>query len=487
MKERTYRLDTKALALAHVPIEAPLCLALAAWGGTFAAAEEPPAEDVRPGAVAVVSICGPLAQEADSLCGWYDGYGGETGITARVSAALADQNVSAVVLRFDSPGGTSAGLEEAIRRMCAARDASGKPVLAYIDEQCCSAAYWIAATVAADGVYAPRSGFVGSIGTWVAHVDESAALAQEGLAVTMIADPPGKVAGNSYEALSDVARSRLERSVKACTDRFVEAVGTARGLSTDVLRELDGDVLEGDGAKAAGLVDGIASLEDVVALASAMAGGSGETVEIEPVEPADGEEDQMPMSNRMRGALGLGAEASDAAVEAAALQLAALGRHVMQLAEADSPEAARGVVEARFKDAAAVPGLRQQLATANAAAEESTRFALLEQGIRDGKITPALAFRFEEKDGQKIRRLSAWASAPHKNAAGEDVGQTLGQLKAYLASAAGGAFRVTEPTKDPETAGAENSDDAAKAAAAGVSLESYRAAKKITAAASARG
>lgn len=487
-RDRTYCLDSRALSLARVPLDAPLCLARSAWGASFAAAEEAPEEEVRAGIVAVISICGPLAQEADSLCGWYDGYGGETGITARVLDALSDSNISAVVLRFDSPGGTSAGLEEAIRRICAARNASGKPILAYVDEQCCSAAYWIAAAVARDGIHAPRSGFIGSIGTWVDHTDMSGAMANEGLRVSLIADPPGKVAGNPFEPLGDVGRTRLERSVRECTGRFFAAVSAARGISIDDLRKLDGDVLEGEAALGAKLIDGIASLEDVIDLAAAIALNPDERTEQPPGEMAMARsadekepEEDMPISDRMRAALGLGADASDAAAEAATMQLAGLGRHVLVLTGAVTPEAARGVVAARFKDAAEVPALREQLAAASAGAEESTRFGLLEQGIRDGKITPSLAFSFEAgEDGQKIRRLSAWASAPHRNEKGEDVGQSLGQLRAYLAAASPGAFRPSQPQKR-EPAGNESpaDDDAARAAAAGVSLESYLRSKRL--------
>lgn len=467
------------MGLARVSVEAPLCLSRAAWGATFATEEEAPANESA-GAVAVVSIKGPLAQDADELCGWYDGYGGENGITARVIAALTDSNVGAVVLRFDSPGGTSAGIEESIRRMVAAREASGKPVLAIVDEQCCSAAYWIAATVAADGIYAPRRSETGSIGSWQLHIDESKALEMDGYKPTFVADPPDKVAGNSFEPLSEVGLARMDRDTKACTARFMASVMAARGVSEEMLRKtLAGDVIEGEAALAAGLIDGIGSVEDVIALAASLA-QSKPTGASAPTN-SDGET-TMPFSARVRNAMGLGADASDAAVESAAISLAGLGRHCMTLVSASSPDEARGAIEAKIRDAAEVPALRQREASANAAAEESTRYSILEQGVRDGKINPSLAFKFSEgANGEKVRSLSAWASAPHKNEAGEDVGQSLGQLKAYIASAAPGSFMPSQAKAPKEREEAASSvDDEQKAANIGVSVEAYRAGRKLT-------
>lgn len=194
----------------------------------------------------------------------------------------------------------------------------------------------------------------------------------------------------------------------------------------------------------------------------------------------------MPISTRMRASAGLGADVSDAAAEAAVIELATLGRHCMGLTGAARPDEARGAIEAKVRDAAAVPGLREQLAAASAAAEESTRIALLEKAIAEGRggITPALAFTFSEgPDGKKVRALSAWASPPHKNAAGEDVGQTLAQLRSFVANAAPLPGLSREPAKPSAKVQelADSDDDIRRAATAGLSVEAYRAGKAAVA------
>lgn len=226
---------------------------------------------MTPDGVALVTIHGPLAEEADQLCGWYDGYLGEGGIVERFEAAQAHPACRAVLLHFRTPGGTSAGILEGMRRMLAARAEFKKPVVGHVIEAC-SAGFWIAAGLCDGGLYGPEDGEAGSVGSYIPHESIAALLAKQGVAIELIADPPGKVAGNSYQPLDDLGRSRIGRGVKKCTQRFFAAVQAGRpALTEDVLRALNGDVLEGLDAVAAGLLDGIADLETTVQLASALA------------------------------------------------------------------------------------------------------------------------------------------------------------------------------------------------------------------------
>lgn len=253
-------------------MDAPLCLRPSAWDSEAELPDEAPdAPDVIAAGVGFVDIRGPLAEEPDTLCGWYDGYDGEDGIAARFERAVYHPDAVAALVQFKSPGGTSAGILECIRRMVRARDAVGIPVIGFVKEAC-SAAYWVASRVCNAGLYGDESAESGSIGSYIPHESIAAYLAKEGIAYTLIADPPGKVACNSFEALSDKGRARLERRVTACTARFVRDVETGRALSEEAIRALDGDVLEGFAAVEAGLMDGLADLETTVSLVLALAG-----------------------------------------------------------------------------------------------------------------------------------------------------------------------------------------------------------------------
>lgn len=215
-----------------------------------------------------VDVQGPLEQRAgyyEPCGGWSDGH---DAVAERMIAALAEGDVIMVI---DSPGGAAAGLQEAVRRVVHAKEELGRHVIAYADEMIGSAAYWWAACVA-DEIYGPPSMIVGSIGARAAHGSMAGALAKEGVEVTFFAWPgEGKVAFAPELPLSDLGRQRGNRDVAMAGEAFAAAVGPRRGLSRDEIVELDADALHGAMALEARLVDGIASLEDVMEYALALA------------------------------------------------------------------------------------------------------------------------------------------------------------------------------------------------------------------------
>jgi ClpP class serine protease len=206
---------------------------------------------------------GPMMQRASYYCGWIDGY---DSITERVLDALSDREVGGIVLRIDSPGGDVAGIEECVRTIQQARDASGKPIAVYVDELAASGGYWLAASLSNAGVYAPRAGQVGSIGAYCVFADQREALKQEGIAVQLVREPPGKDAANPYDPVTDLAIARYATLVKADAERFYSAMAVARGKTPDEIRALNADVLGADEALSAGLIDGIKTFEEVIAL-----------------------------------------------------------------------------------------------------------------------------------------------------------------------------------------------------------------------------
>lgn len=241
-------------------------------GHSFPASDGPKANETRvlaqgsgpkmsSATVAVVSIMGPLAQRAETFCSYVDGY---DSITDRVCSALNDPEVSGVVLRIDSPGGDVAGIEEAIRTIVECRDRSGKKIATYVDELAASGAYWLAASISNAGIFAPKSGRVGSIGCYTVFVDEREALAKDGLAVKMVRDPGGKDAANPIDPVADLALARMQDEVTGIALRFYSAVSASRGIPVESVRTLNAAVLGAESAMAAKLIDEVATFEGVL-------------------------------------------------------------------------------------------------------------------------------------------------------------------------------------------------------------------------------
>jgi ClpP class serine protease len=299
----------------------PICLSASSLGGGVSlAADEPGAAPQVLADVAIVQIFGPLAQRAQvGLCdAFLDGY---DAVTTRISIAL--ESAGAVVLVIDSPGGDVAGLEQAIARIVAKRDAMNRPIYAYVDELCASAAYWLASGICDGGIFVPESGAVGSIGAIAVHVDEAGALAKAGVKPTIIAAPSGKAAANRYEPLNKTGRARIENLVAETSERFVAAVAKSRDMKPAAIVALDADLVRGADAVRAGLADGVASFEDV--LERAAKGQRTTRAMLARAERRDREEERNTMGKKAIKATALGLTPEQYKAQKRAAKAATLG------------------------------------------------------------------------------------------------------------------------------------------------------------------
>jgi signal peptide peptidase SppA len=210
-----------------------------------------PFEMITPG-VAVVQLAGIIGKNLSSLemmCG-----GCDIGrVEQNLAAALASPGVGSVILHISSPGGTVNGVAEFSAKISTMSAESGKPVHAYMDEQGCSAAYWIAC--GCNGIACSPSSDVGSIGIYMALVDESENWAKEGYRLVLIKSGEFKAAGMPGSKITDAQIALWQADVDYIYAQFSGAVKETRpNVSDDAMR---GQVFYGPMALAAGLVDKI--------------------------------------------------------------------------------------------------------------------------------------------------------------------------------------------------------------------------------------
>jgi signal peptide peptidase SppA len=180
------------------------------------------------------------------------------------AAALEDPLAHSILLLIDSPGGSIDGLQQAADDIRAARGV--KPVYAFADGLMASAAYWIGS--AAEKVFsASDTTAVGSIGVIAKHTDYSKSQERDGLKVTDIYAGKYKAVGSPDAPLSDEGRAVLQSQVDHAYSVFVDAVAKNRGVPTRTVLDkmADGRIFIGKQAVEAGLVDGIASMPEVIA------------------------------------------------------------------------------------------------------------------------------------------------------------------------------------------------------------------------------
>lgn len=211
--------------------------------------------------VAVLPLLGTIVQRANLMSEMSGGTSAER-FRSRFREALNDNQVGAIVLDVDSPGGSVFGVPELAAEI---REARGdKPIVAVANSLAASAAYWVAS--AADELVVTPSGEVGSIGVFAAHEDLSAALEDAGIDVTLISAGKYKVEGNPYEPLGEEARAAIQARVDDYYAMFVDDVARQRGVSSRDVRNGfgQGRVVGAQDAVALGMADEVATLDETI-------------------------------------------------------------------------------------------------------------------------------------------------------------------------------------------------------------------------------
>lgn len=208
--------------------------------------------------VMIVDIHGPLEHHEHPCFASFEN------VTRIVCAVLDRSDVRAVVMRIDSPGGVANGMSQASQAIRSHADRAGKPLYVYVDEQACSAAYGIAC--AADEIWGPPTAEVGSVGVILPVCDVTAANEAAGVRVDLITTGARKGDGDPNKPLTDDVRAALQTRVDAIGEDFFALVSGRREMSVDEVRGLEAGVFVGAAAVDAGLMDGVASFAEFLAI-----------------------------------------------------------------------------------------------------------------------------------------------------------------------------------------------------------------------------
>lgn len=215
----------------------------------------------REGAVAVVPVCGVIANRMSLLTDISGGTSAEA-LTSAVNQLAADDGVKTVILDMNTPGGTVEGVEELAAAIGAAK--ASKPIVAQVNACCASAGYWLAS--AASEIVVTPSGRVGSIGVMSCYDDISKLLEIEGINREIIVSAPykGELAGGL--PMSDDARAFLQSQVDAYDAMFVNRVAAGRGVSAEIVRSQfgKGRMVMAQAAVDAGMADRVATMAETL-------------------------------------------------------------------------------------------------------------------------------------------------------------------------------------------------------------------------------
>ncbi|WP_340587211.1 signal peptide peptidase SppA [Erythrobacter alti] len=239
--------------------------------GRFAATEfDPFLADVEGGLdlgdgkrIGVVTIAGEIS---DGDAG--PGSAGAERIAKLLDDAL-DDDLAALVVRVDSPGGTVTGSETIRRAILRHRDA-GIPIAVSMGNYAASGGYWVATP--AHRIFAEPETLTGSIGVFVVFPSFDELLAEygitsDGVRTTGLSGQPDLLGG-----LTPEVDAVLQGSVESTYARFLGLVSEARGISLERADELgQGRVWDGGAARQLGLVDQFGDLDAAISWAAARA------------------------------------------------------------------------------------------------------------------------------------------------------------------------------------------------------------------------
>ena len=219
--------------------------------------------------VAVIPIYGMIVPRA-SMYSEISGAVSAQQISAQLSAALADESVSSILLDIDSPGGDVMGMTELAAEIHAAR--AKKPVTAIANGMAASGAYWLGSQ--ATEIMATPSGLVGSIGVYSVHENWAEAAKQAGVEHTFIYAGKYKTEGNEFAPLGAEAKDHVQSLVDGYYAAFTRDVARGRGVAVANVRGGmgQGRVLAASNAKAAGMVDSIGTFAAAISRARQLTG-----------------------------------------------------------------------------------------------------------------------------------------------------------------------------------------------------------------------
>lgn len=249
---------------------------LARYAGTARPRLAPPVPSI-PGrrgkpTIAVVSVEGPIVNGRGGPQGLPLGpssAGGDT-IASALREVAADEEVSAIVLRVDSPGGSVTASETIWREVQRARD-RGKPVVASMGSIAASGGYYV--SMGADAIVANPGTITGSIGVItgklvVRDLKDRLGVGSETLRTNANAD-----AWSIDAPFTDEQRARREAEADMFYTDFVERVARGRNLRTeDVDAVARGRVWTGADALERGLIDELGGFRTAVRRAKVLAG-----------------------------------------------------------------------------------------------------------------------------------------------------------------------------------------------------------------------
>lgn len=219
-------------------------------------------------AVAVVRVEGVITSTDENESTTNAGSGK---IIKALRQAIENEDVKAIVMRIDSPGGSVTGSAQIYEFITEIE----KPIVVSMAGTAASGGYYISAPT--DYIMARPDTFTGSIGVIMTLLNAEQFLTEWGIEVTMLTTGANKGIGSVWRDPTPEQEAILQQIINESYDEFVRIVAEGRQMDEQTVRQIaDGRIYTGRQALANGLVDELGTFENAIDKAAELGGISDE-------------------------------------------------------------------------------------------------------------------------------------------------------------------------------------------------------------------
>lgn len=230
--------------------------------GAFASSKQEPG-------IAWIKVRGVIAESNES--GPFSGSSGASSIAKKIRQAAENENVKAIVMDINSPGGTVASVQNIYSELNAAKQ-KGKKIVSLFRDVAASGGFYIA--MASDKIIAEPGTITGSVGVIMQTSNVQGLLEKIGVTVTPVTSGKYKDIGSMYRPMTDAEKAILQDMVSDTYGQFKAAVAAGRpNVTPENLAEYtDGRVFTGQRAYDVGFIDALGGEEEARLAAGELAG-----------------------------------------------------------------------------------------------------------------------------------------------------------------------------------------------------------------------
>ncbi len=226
--------------------------------------------------IAVLRLEGAIVSGGDAMSLFSESSINSDKIVPLIHKLTKDDNVKAIVLRVDSPGGSALASDLIWRAL----EASGKPVVASMGDTAASGGYYI--SMGADKIFAEPGTLTGSIGVVGGKIAFDGLMKKVGVTTSVIQRGKNSGVMSVTEGFSDSERDAMQQMLNNIYEQFTQKAAAGRKMEHTTLEAMArGRVYTGRQAKELGLIDELGTLADAIAHTRKLVGDSDNKLELE--------------------------------------------------------------------------------------------------------------------------------------------------------------------------------------------------------------